>query len=125
MSDVAPKEFEVARFQWGSGDLSEPTDATQITALFQADGGFRLLGYDMGPETKKLYGDFDWTYWIDVCGDETKPFIALLLRLLFEGRETVLTFDQLKSAMEDNEIGYTEGEGPNDDALNSRPSTSA
>ena len=117
MSKVTPPEFEIAHFQWGPGDLPAPTDTTTISASFKADGGLRLLGYDMGLETKKLSGEFDWGYWVDIPFDELQSTIALLFALLFEGRDTDLTFDELKSALEDQGIEYTEGEGPYDAAL--------
>lgn len=110
-------EFEIAHFHWGRGDVQGSTDSTWIYLIPQVDGGVRLLGYDLGPETLENHGEHDWGYWIDIGSDDLQACIAMLLSIVFEAPEYVPNFDELRSYLKEWEIDFTEGDGPFDESL--------
>ena len=111
MSAKERQAFDVSRFQWGPADLDGTTDTTCIQAIFAPCGKIRVLGYDMGPETQRMTGHYDYGYWIEVPAEDARCFVAGLLNRVLGG-DGACTFDQLKDICREWGINVREGDGP-------------
>lgn len=101
--------IEITHFKWGPVGEDGLTDAMWFYVSQQPDKAARILGYSTGPETEKLYGHYDYEFWIDVSADQQILLIGLLAGAALDGKAPE-TFDDLKSACDDWGIDYTEGE---------------
>lgn len=103
--------YEIAHFQWALEHRGGTTDATWIKVIFAASGAIRVLGYDMGPETETIFGHYDHGYWIDIPATAAGPFTACILHIALD-HDGALNFEQLKEALSDWSVSFSEGDGP-------------
>jgi hypothetical protein len=109
-----PRIIPVASFRWGL-DGDRITEHTWISLIVAPSGAMRLLGYDMGPETRAMTGHYDHGYWLDIAADDVPDFMARVLELAMTGSNA--TFDDLRAACDNHGIPYTEGAAPYTDDL--------
>ena len=112
MTDVTP--IPVTSFHWGA-EHDRITEHTWISLIVAPSGTMRLLGYDMGPETRAMTGEYDYGYWLDIAADDVPDFMARVLELAMTGSNA--TFDELRAACDNHGIPYTEGAAPYSDEL--------
>lgn len=103
------RTIPVNSFRWGN-DGDKITEHTWISLVVGASGAMRVLGYDMGPETKKMTGHFDYGYWLDITADDAPAFLATVLGLAMVDEGA--TFDTIRDASKDNGVPFIEGDGP-------------
>jgi len=92
MTDSA---IEVAQFKWRHGDLSGTTDASEFKLTEGSNGDLTIIRQDMGPETQKCFGAYDFEQSISIAADDRALFLAMLLAHALEG-EGPLNWEQLQ-----------------------------
>jgi len=103
--------IDAAFFRWASVGSDGATEATWFKIIPARSGGIRVLGYDMGPETERMTGHYDYAYWIDISASDLMLFTACMVGKLL-GAEGSINFDQMKDACTDWGIPFVEGDGP-------------
>lgn len=108
MSDTV---IEVAQFRWGSADLSGTTDASEFTLTEKLNGDLVIVRQDMGPETEKYFGAYDFEQSMSIAANDRALFIAVLLTHAIE-REGPLNWDQLQDLCKEGDVPFSASERP-------------
>jgi hypothetical protein len=106
MSDTS---IEVARFRWGPADLSGTTDASEFKLLEQPHGDLMIVRQDMGPETERCFGAYDYEQSMSIAADNRALFVAMLLAHAVEG-EGPLHWDQLQDLCTEWDVPFSASE---------------
>lgn len=106
MSDTS---IEVARFRWGPADLAGTTDASEFKLLEKPNGDLIIIRQDMGPETEKCFGAYDFEQSMSIAKDDKTLFVAMLLAHTLGG-EGPLNWDQLQDLSKDWDVPFSASE---------------
>lgn len=106
MSDTS---IEVARFGWGPADLTGTTDTSAFTLTETPNGDLMIARQDMGPETEKCFGAYDFEQSVGIAADDRALFVAMLLAHAIEG-EGPLNWDQLQDLCKEWDVPFSASE---------------
>lgn len=97
--------IRVAQFKWGPGDRFGTTDASEFKLTERSNGDLTIIRQDMGPETKKCFGPYDFEQSMSIAADDRTLFVALLLAHAVEG-EAPLNWAQLQDLCKEWDVPF-------------------
>lgn len=106
MSDTS---IEVAQFRWGPADLSGTTDTSDFTLIEKPKGDLIIARQDMGPETEKCFGAYDFEQSMSIAAGDRTLFVAMLLAHAVGG-EGPLNLEQLQELCKEWNIPFSASE---------------
>lgn len=106
---MSEKVIEFGRFRWGPADLSGTTDASKFTLTEKPNGDLMIVRQDVGPETEKSFGAFDFEQSISIAAADRALFVAMLLAHAIEG-EGPLNWDRLEDFCKEWDVLFSASE---------------
>tara|TARA_B100000678_G_C18223922_1_gene508023 strand:+ start:3082 stop:3414 length:333 start_codon:yes stop_codon:yes gene_type:complete len=96
---------KVAQFKWGPGGRSRTTDASEFKLTERSNGDLTIIRQDIGPETKKYFGAYDFEQSMSIAADDRTLFVAMLPAHAVGG-EVPLNWEQLQDLCKESDVPF-------------------